>query len=354
MGLPDEMIVETTSRMLAELCGQAVVEAGEAGTWPADLWQALEESGLTLAWVPEAWGGPGASLADGFAVARLAAGAAAPVPVAETLLAGWLLAEAGIASPAGPMTVAPVEGGEAIGMAADGTLRGVAEGVPFAARCRHMAVVAAGAGGPVVALVDAGACGITPGAGTTGDPRDRVSFDAVTPRALATNVPAGIGEWLRRMGAAMRAHQIAGALDRALEQSLQYAQDRVQFGRPIAKFQAVQHNLAVLAGEAAAAAAAADAATGAIERHGIDDDRALIAVASAKIRAGEAAGAGAALAHQVHGAIGFTREYSLQQRTRRLWAWRDEFGPETVWALELGRFVAAEGADALWPRLTSI
>ena len=352
--MPDEMIVETTSRMLAELCGQAVVEAGEAGTWPADLWQALEESGLTLAWVPEARGGPGASLADGFAVARLAAGAAAPVPVAETLLAGWLLAEAGIASPAGPMTVVPVEGGEAIGMAADGTLRGVAEGVPFAAQCRHMAVVAAGVGGPVVALVDAGACGITPGAGTTGDPRDRVTFDAVTPRALATNVPAGIGERLRRMGAAMRAHQMAGALDRALEQSLQYAQDRVQFGRPIAKFQAVQHSLAVLAGEAAAATAAADAATGAIGRHGIDDDRALIAVASAKIRAGEAAGAGAALAHQVHGAIGFTREYSLQQRTRRLWAWRDEFGPETVWALELGCFVAREGADALWPRLTSI
>ena len=104
----------------------------------------------------------------------------------------------------------------------------------------------------------------------------------------------------------------------------------------------------------AAAGAAADAAGSAIIRHGIDDDRTLFAVAAAKIRAGEAAGAGAAIAHQVHGAMGFTREYSLHQSTRRLWAWRDDFGAESIWATRLGALAIEGGADTLWPTLTAI
>ena len=75
--------------------------------------------------------------------------------------------------------------------------------------------------------------------------------------------------------------------------------------------------------------------------------------AVAKIRVGEAAGIGAGLVHQVHGAIGFTYEHSLHFATRRLWSWRAEFGSERRWAVELGRRVASRGADGLWPYLTS-
>ncbi len=145
-----------------------------------------------------------------------------------------------------------------------------------------------------------------------------------------------------------------GAMEVLYKTTVEYTKIRKQFGRPISKFQAVQHNLAVLAGEAAAAGAAADGAMKAIALHGLDDTRTFMAVASAKIRAGEAAGTGAAIAHQVHGAIGFTREYSLHQRTRRLWTWRDDFHPERVWADRLGRAVCAEGADRLWPSLTAL
>ncbi len=142
--------------------------------------------------------------------------------------------------------------------------------------------------------------------------------------------------------------QIAGALEKILEQSVQYALDRSQFGRPIAKFQAVQHNLATLAGEVAAAGAAADLAAEACA----GPEPGIAEVAIAKVRAGEAAGTGAAIAHQVHGAMGFTYEHSLHHATRRLWAWREEFGNEAVWATRLGQMVAAEGADRLWPFVT--
>ena len=123
----------------------------------------------------------------------------------------------------------------------------------------------------------------------------------------------------------------------------------MQFGRAIGKFQAVQQNLAVLAGQVAAAGAAAD-----IAGEALAGTASVLAIASAKVRAGEAAGIGAAIAHQVHGAIGFTAEYGLQLSTRRLWSWRDEFGNEAEWAALIGRHAAAQGADRLWETITAI
>jgi len=99
----------------------------------------------------------------------------------------------------------------------------------------------------------------------------------------------------------------------------------------------------------AAASAAADAA---VEASAAAPDE--FAVAVAKSRTGEAAGKSAEIAHQVHGAMGYTREHNLHYSTRRLWSWRDEFGNETYWQSRLGRAVAAQGADALWPMLSRL
>jgi acyl-CoA dehydrogenase len=126
----------------------------------------------------------------------------------------------------------------------------------------------------------------------------------------------------------------------------------VQFGRPIGKFQAVQQQLALAAAEVAAAGAAASAAASTAERDGFTAASTAFAVAAAKARAGEAAGEVARIAHQVHGAIGFTREHDLRLLTARLWAWRDEDGNEAHWQAELGATVLAAGADALWPMVT--
>ncbi len=356
----DPLIVDTTARMLSDLCGPEVVAAAEDGVRPSALWEALEESALTRAWIPEAFGGPGTSLADGFAIVRLAGTHAVPVPLAETLLAGWLASDAGLEAPGGPLTVAPADAASPLRLEG-GALFGSARRVPFASACGHIVAVytdgaRAGGGNALrgVAIIERGACAVEAGTSLAGEPSDTVRFEGAAPIARSAPTAAHLAERLRRMGATMRAEQMAGALEGCLEQSLRYAADRRQFGRPIAKFQAVQHSLAVLAGEVAAATTSADAAASAIARHGIDADRAFLAVATAKIRCGQAAGAGAGIAHQVHGAMGFTREYSLQHRTRRLWAWRDDFDPETAWAIGLGRHVAQRGGDALWATVASV
>jgi len=342
----DNIIVDTATRIFQDLCEPATVNDAEKGVWPKALWEALEESGLPLAWVPDNFGGAGATMADGFAVLRVAGRFAVPVPLAETLIAGWLLARAEIAVPNGPMTVAPVHADGYIVLQDDGRLAGRSRRVPFARNAGHIAILAHRGDDTAVALVAGKGLPIAQATSLAGEPNDDVSFDGAVPAAIR---PVALDqELLVGFGAAVRLQQMAGALEKILEQSVQHALDRSQFGRPIAKFQAVQHNLATLAGEVAAASAAADGAAEACSGPEIG----LAEVAIAKVRGGEAAGTGAAIAHQVHGAMGFTYEHSLHHSTRRLWAWREEFGNETMWAQRLGRMVAAHGADQLWPFIT--
>jgi acyl-CoA dehydrogenase len=146
-----------------------------------------------------------------------------------------------------------------------------------------------------------------------------------------------------------RSLQIAGALESMLDISVRYSNERVAFEKKISKFQAVQHNLARLAGEVSAAMTAAHSAADAIARGGAFDDTIFLEATAAKIRSAEAAEAGAAIAHQVHGAIGFTNEHILHRYTLRMLAWRDDFGNESHWAVALGNRIAAGGADEFWP-----
>ena len=141
---------------------------------------------------------------------------------------------------------------------------------------------------------------------------------------------------------------MAGGLEAILALATRYATERRQFGKPIGQFQAIQQGLAVLAGHAAAAGMAAANAFRAADRRDPWFETAV-----AKARVGEAAGIGASIAHQVHGAIGFTYEHQLQFVTRRLWSWRAEFGGESEWATLLGRSVAERGAETLWPFLAA-
>ena len=337
------IVAETAARIFADLADPQDVTRAKDGAWKAPLWRALAEAGLTLAWVPEEQGGAGAELADGFAVLGVAGRYAAAVPLAETLLAGWLLSRAALKAPEGAMSVAPVRPSDKITLNADGTLSGRARGVPFAKDAKHLAVLA----GSSVALVETSACRLSDGVNLASEPSNAVTFDKVKPLAVGK---ANIDQTaLMLMGCVVRSVQTAGALQAMLDFTVRYANERVAFERPIAKFQAVQHNLARLAGEVSAAMTAAHSAADAVAHCEAFDDEIFLEATSAKIRSAEAAQEGAAIAHQVHGAIGFTNEHILHRYTLRMLAWRDDFGNESYWAVELGNRIAARGADEFWP-----
>ncbi len=347
-----DQLADSAERLFAANTGKAVIRSAEDGAFPHELWTAVTEAGFTAAMLPEHAGGFGATTAEAMSLLRISAHHAAPIPFAETMLAGWLLALAGLPVPEGVLTLAPVRTKDALKLdrAADGwRLTGTVTRIPWARDAAAIAVLAEAPDGPAVGSLRPGGFTLTHGRNLAGEPRDTIIVDAPLPVDAVAPAPPGLGPaQLRAAGAAMRTVQIAGALSRALALSVQYAQTRVQFGRPIGKFQAIQHNLAILAGQSAAAIAAADMAAGALAG-GLDP----LVIGAAKARAGEAAGIAAGLAHQSHGAIGFTQEYELHYFTRRLWSWRDEFGNEAEWNGVVGRAALAAGPDGLWPALTA-
>ncbi len=250
------------------------------------------------------------------------------------LLGGWLLAQAGLSVDGGDVTVAPGGAPDSV-VLRDGRVSGTAHRVPWARDAALIAVLLDGR----ALVVDRADVTIQPHVNLAGDARDTVVFDG----ALARSGPAVDADTLFLRGALTRIALMAGALDRVYEIAVRYATDRRQFGRPIGSFQAVQQHLVVIAQQAALAGVAADATA---RRPGGFE------IAAGKLLANRAALSAGRAAHQVLGARGTTREHPLGQLTRRLWAWRSEYGDEHHWSTRLGVGVARAGADNVYPAIT--
>lgn len=310
-------------------------------------WPLLTEAGLPLMMVAQDHGGFGLSAHDAGAIVKATGAFATPLPLAETIVANGLLSESGLLPAADTASLADdvVE----LRRHAEGWhVEGALHRVPWGGRAEVAAIARSDDGFRLVKLIGLADRRTAEGTSLAGDPRDdfRISMpidDAFVGDRLVDP------DLLHRAGAAMRSIQMAGAMETILDMTVAHVKERVQFGRPLGGFQAVQHQVAILASETAAASVAADMAIDALA-DGLDRQ----AIAAAKIRTGEAAGRAASIAHQLHGAIGFTEEFRLHRFVRRLWAWRSEFGTESAWALDLGRGLAAAGGDGLWPTLTEI
>jgi acyl-CoA dehydrogenase len=353
---------------------QAIFRAGDAGqaadrpAYDSVTWQRLEDGGFTLLGIDESHGGSGGGLLDAVAVLEQAGRHAVAIPIAETmLLAGWLLGEVGLDIPAGPLSFGPTTSGLASltlepGPSGEVIARGQLELVPWAGSATHIVAVAQRGQTFQVIRIPMSAAGgdgaddpdravrIEPGLNVAGEPRDRVILNGLVIEVDAmAELPAG---WdhsqLQRRGALARAVMMAGAAQTVLDQTRSYTAVREQFGRPLARFQAVQQSLAALAAEVTAVQLSADAAAVALAN---DDPTARVAVASAKAYASAAAGTIASIGHQLHGAIGFTQESQLGLFTTRLWAWREEFGNELAWRGTVADLGFQRDAD-FWGLLT--
>jgi len=329
------MLADAVARALAGAVTARGTTAAEAQGLDAKAWDTLRELGLA--------GGDAAAMGldEHAAVLEAIGRAAALVPYADSeAMARWLAQGAGLTTDPGEvLALALASPNEALAG------RRVAWG-------RHSARTLFSyeeGGRNWVAMVPSAALRLENGANLAGEPSDKCGVDR-TPPGEAREVsdefsPAAVSQ----RGALCRCAAMLGAAAKAQELTLQYALDRKQFGKPLAQFQVIQSYLAQMAGELSAARAMFATALRAAPR-GPGESRAE--TAAAKLRCGQAAHVITALAHQVHGAIGFTEEYSLQLWTRRLWAWREEFGNETYWARELGAAAIALGPDAWWERVT--
>jgi alkylation response protein AidB-like acyl-CoA dehydrogenase len=225
----ENIVVQTAEKIFSDFADAQTINRDNKGEWKAPLWQALTDAGLPLSWVGEDCGGSGTSLADGFGVLGAAGRFAIAVPLAETMLAGWLLSQAKIACPTGEMTVAPASPKDRLALHPGGTLSGRARGVPFAKAAKHIAVLASGTDGYSIALVDAARTRIEAGLNLGGDNSDTVRFDQVQPVSIKP-APTGLDQTtLMLMGGVVRSLQIAGALESMLDISVRYSNERVAF-----------------------------------------------------------------------------------------------------------------------------
>lgn len=296
------------------------------------LWSRLAESGLTRLTSAES----GAGWIEAAGLLRAAARHAAAVPVAENdVLAGWLIEQSGLPDDTSVVRTACV---------ADAS--GAAAAVPWASEVDRIAVLWESADGWRVADVPVAEADVVRGRDLAGRPTDAVRIDLSRYDAAAARVAPEVAREYDLRGALARAVQSTGAMDRMLAMSAQYATERVQFGRPLARFQAIQQMVADIACEAALANAAADAAVVEMARFERRDlDRLELAVAIARSVVGHATTVVVRNAHQVHGAIGTTLEHRLHELSKPVLAWRMEFGSLREWDARLTGAITRPGVE---------
>ncbi|MBS0473668.1 MAG: acyl-CoA/acyl-ACP dehydrogenase [Proteobacteria bacterium] len=329
------MLADMIQRLFERSLGDAAQSEAREGKWLPALWAEVEEMGLPLALLSEEQGGFGLAPADQGEALRLLGHLAVPLPVAETMAANRLLAEAGLPLAEGAAGLARADDLTL----ADGRLSGTVHRVAWG---ENLDCLALAVGNTLYHVPRSGWTLTEPGTALNFHPRPSLAIDWVV------DASAPLPHDPLAEGATVRAFQIAGALEAALDLTLEHTATRVQFGKPLQKNQVVQHELAKLAGELACATAAADLAAEALARGD------LRGVAAGSLRAREAAGNGASIATQMHGAIGFTREHPLHLFTTSLWTWRDEFGGQVFWATLLGRAAMAAGEEGYWPMVTEL
>ena len=285
------------------------------------LWDYLRSAGVLALPFPEEFGGEGGELTDLAVALEELTRRAAVVPFMETMTSALALQRHGDRELAqeivagvvgGAVRLSPAIAGPvgrrdtAAPQVSGGTISGEIPYVDYGGEVTHHLVEATDTGETALYLVDAGAEGLSyrPLSNIGRTPQADVTYRNVQARK------AGGAEalvFLRRLARLFAAVQCCANAQQALDMSVEYVAMRVQFGRPIGSFQAVQHHCANMATMALAARFLCYSAIWNLDR-GAPDDR---AIAKAKLWASRTATEVPMLAHNLHGGIGYTEEYGL-------------------------------------------
>lgn len=338
-----ELLAEQLDRLFTDTVNRELIVSVEEGEPATNLWSELENLGVLSALASEEHDGVALNWSDIEPVVRAAGRHGVPVPFVETLIANWLLSQAGIAPPSGAIAIAT----EIFALNADDKISG--EGLAgWLEQAEHIVLVAQRDDDHFVCLVEPANSNSEKLDTIAREPMAKISLSNATAKSVAAAPSSLDALGILPHLAVLRTVQSAGALEQLLELCIEYGNTREQFGRPIGKFQAIQHAIAELAAETAATQVA-----GLFACNQIDQSQASYGAMIAKTRVGKAATRGSEIAHQVFGAIGFTDEHSLHYFTRRLWQWRSEAGSDLWWAEQLGHRAIKQGGDALWANITT-
>lgn len=356
--MTDNIIADSVEKLFSSEVTREHIIRSEKGEFQQKLWELARASGLPEVMTAEKSGGIEADWSTTAPLFMALGYYQVPLPIAETSIASFLLSAGGTYTASGisegPIALVDEKQSQTIRANSNGTqLSGIANNVNWA---QHSSYALIGLQQDFLALVALNQPGveIRPAQDLSGMACNQVVLTNAKVDATFQCPWPELTSPVRTCGAVARSAMMVGALEFLLEQSIQYAQDRIQFGKPIGSHQAIQHQLAELAREFSTARVATLSACKDMPSVSASTGgrQASFSAAVAKIRAGDAATRGTYIAHQVHGAIGFTYEHSLNFATRRLWAWRQDFGTSAWWAQKLGESFLTASAEQFWPAIT--
>ena len=325
---------DTVTRFFSDRVDRDFLFAQEATGWSQDLWNQAIGLGLDAVLLAEEHGGVGGDWDDAYVILQALGRYAVPLPIGETIVAKWLLSLSATEIPAGPGSLSFGKSMDRVPWGRDVSWAiGQVQGSATVRLLRWQGTVS--------------------GTNIAREPRDSVEIDEAQSSPLTVELPENI---ILYLGALLRSAQIAGAAFTLVEKTSQYAEERVQFGRTLSKFQAVQHNLSQLVTSAASVDAVTRAAFHQMNGVRFSNDAAddvRLSIAAAKYRASECADLLCRVAHQIHGAIGFSYEHDLHFFTRRLWSWRSEFGSAGYWSEQMGELALRHGGEGIWQKVTA-
>jgi acyl-CoA dehydrogenase len=350
----ENILAETMNKFLKEHCTKELIDEAEKGNFPIKLWENLESMGVTTVSIPEEAGGTGFSKKEALKLLKISGEFSAPIPLAETFIANCILYEIGLPVSSVPMTVInPKDRKNIIFKSDEGCwkISGIAKSVPFARYADKIIVIGQSESDTsMISILNVNDLKVEPGQNLAGEARDTVYFNSV--KVNNENVKSVKKESVYQIYcqyALTRIALMSGAMEHVLELTIQHANERKQFGKPIGKFQAIKQQLAVLASQVLSAGIAAEYAIESVNQKEDLEREVMIA----KIQVGEAVKDAVRIAHQVHAAMGFTYEHPLHHSTRRLWSWRDEFGTEAEWSRQFGKIILSPSKESVWEIITS-
>ena len=303
-----------------------VRELERDGAWDEDLWAYLQNAGYLALALPENFGGSGGELTDLAVVLEELTRQAVPIPFMETMLCAVTIAryasdelarEVVNSVTAGTTTLAPAVLEESdrfddiSATVRDGKLTGSKRFVDYGHVVTHHLVVAKEGNTIGLYLVSANAPEVTahPLQNIARTPQANINYQGVDARKAAGEEAF---RFLLQLARALAAIQCLGNAQEALDKTIEYAQIRVVFGRPIGTFQAVKHHCANMATMTLATRFLAYEAVWQLD-HGLATDQ---SIAAAKAWASKTATEVPMQAHQLHGGIGVTEEYDLHFYSR--------------------------------------
>lgn len=331
------------------------LEASETG-YSSQIWKEMAELGWMALPFPEAYGGIGMGFLDLAILLEEMGRVCLPGPYFSTVILGGLpICDVGSDKQKQEYLPKLVRGEtlftlaltelsaryDAVGIEVKATrnegsyvLNGTKLFVPDAHIADYMLVVAKTSdraepeGGITMFVVDAKSPGLSSTLLKTiaNDKLCEVAFNEVT--AAGGNILGGVDHgWsevqkIIQRAALSKCCEMVGGMGRALEMTVDYAKNRVQYGRPIGNFQVIQHYCANMMTDVDIVRLTTYHAAWMLGE-GFSCTK---EVAIAKVLTSEACRRVASLAHQIHGAIGFTREHDLQLYSRRFKAAEVTFG----------------------------